>query len=345
MDDLFSTGNDVRIARLTPDDVKGDSDNLRMFMRLVAQNDPMYPGIDIWLKKKVLPAIKTTERIAYLGFVDEKPIMSAVLKRGSRSKICHLKVGDDFHDENLGEAVFSILVVEARQHAEEIHFTLPRSLWEKKSAFFKSFGFRRAIDAIEQYRFFDDELRCSSSFEDVWSAVLEKLPKLGAMFSIGGYAPSGGVLLSLRPAYADKIVRGEKKVEVRRRFSQKWENQKATLYATHPVQALVGEAWITKIIADSPDRIWEKYNGSLGCEKADFDEYTGQLEKVYAIELDDVRAYQSPILVSQMNHLLGANLRPPQSHCSLSSNEGWSQAVSLAALLHGTVRSTFQPQI
>jgi hypothetical protein len=177
---------DIRIARLVAEDAKSRTDHLAVFRDLVLQRDEIYPGIEWWLDKKVIPGLATSERTAYVGYVDEMPIMSAVVKRGTEAKLCHLRIGEDFQDEHIGEAVFSLMVMEVRNLATEIHFTLPERLWKAKRSFFDSFGFSAAFPALHQYRLFEDELMCSSDFSSVWKRVLQKLPKIAGLFSVGG---------------------------------------------------------------------------------------------------------------------------------------------------------------
>ena len=85
----------------------------------------MYPGIGQWYSDKVLPGLKTSERIGYVAFEDERPIASAVLKKGERAKFCHLRIHEDFRDLDLGQMFFTQMTLEARHIAKEIHFTLP----------------------------------------------------------------------------------------------------------------------------------------------------------------------------------------------------------------------------
>jgi predicted transcriptional regulator len=309
------------------------SDSFLDLRNLIVANENMYPGIDKWFNKKVIPGLKTSERAAYVGYMDEKPVVSAVVRRGNHSKFCHLKINDKFQENNLGDIFFILMAFEVRDTAKEIHFTLPESLWEKKKAFFQSFGFIAAIPSGTQYRLFENELRCSASFSDVWSAVLEKLPKIANDFSIGEYTIQNNILMSVQPKYAKKILDGEKAVEIRRKFSIKWKGSKVNLYSSSPTKALVGEAIIDNIIVDKPQSIWENYNSNIGCTKDEFDKYTNSLKEIYAIFLNNIRIYKVNVPLTQVSHLLNKDLKPPQSYCNLKENKAWADAVSIAALL------------
>ncbi|MBM3300303.1 MAG: hypothetical protein FJY85_10145, partial [Deltaproteobacteria bacterium] len=78
MHQLFSTEGEFKIVRLQDKDVRSVSDHLKDFSGLILQNEPMYPGIDNWLKGKVIPGLKDRQRVAYVGYVDGIPAASAV---------------------------------------------------------------------------------------------------------------------------------------------------------------------------------------------------------------------------------------------------------------------------
>ena len=79
---LFETKSNLRIFRIKPSDVTMESDRFKIFQRLISENETMYPDIQRWLKTKVLQGIKTGERISYVGFVNEKPIVTSIVKKG-----------------------------------------------------------------------------------------------------------------------------------------------------------------------------------------------------------------------------------------------------------------------
>lgn len=340
MSDLFSIKDDFRIVRLNEADAKDSSDHLINLSDLILANEDMYPGIYEWLTKKVIPDLRTPKRVAFVGYINENPVVSAVVKRDKYSKFCHLKIKDDFQNENLGNLFFSLMTLEVRNMAEEIHFTLPESLWEKKKNFFRSFGFHNTNKAGTQYRLFDIELKCSSSFSEVWNAVLKKLPDIAITFSVGKYSLSNKLLMSIHPKYVRRVLYGKKKVEIRRKFTKKWEHTNVCLYSSSPIQALIGEAKINRVVVGEPNYIWEKFNSDIGCSKEEFDKYVATSKEVYAVILDDVRPYKLSIPRSQVSHIIKKDLIPPQSHCSLEKNKQWAEAVSIATLLQASFRNT-----
>ena len=333
MDQLFSTKGELKVVRLREEDALGLSDHLKDFSHLILQNEPMYPGIDRWLEDKVIPGIRDYERVAYIGYVDELPTVSAVVKRGEAAKFCHLKIREDMQDKHLGEAFFSLMSLESRGVAKEIHFTLPESLWEKEKRFFASFGFDRVVKAGHQYRLFDDELRCSAPFQRVWQSVLQKLPKVARTFSVNGRPFDAGMLMSIKPVHAASVLSGKKKVELRRRFSKEWTGCRVSIYASHPCCSIVGDALIQQIVLDHPRQIWERFGPQIGCTRNEFDDYARSAGELYAIILVDVVPYDKSLSLSEASQAVNASLRPPQSYQRLETGTAWAEAVSLGALL------------
>lgn len=321
--------DNIRVVRITALDVERMSDNMKMFHGLIQAHEEMYPGIDIWLKKKVLPGMKDGERVAYIGIENDRPAVSCVLKRGELSKFCHLHIADGFQSLNLGEVFFSIMALEIRSEAKQVYFTLPESLWNSKREFFLSFGFEQAEKANVQYRLFEDELQCTAPFSVVWQHVLDKMPKLISSFS-------HAILLSIQPRHVSRIMRGEKTVEVRTRFSSKWRGSRAAMYSTSPTRAIVGHARIADVVQGDPEGIWKAYSEAVGCSREEFMRYANGAKHVYAIILDDIQPYRDGlgIPLTQMQHLLSKDLVPPQSYYNLSNNKEWAEAMTVAELLY-----------
>ena len=325
----------LQIGSLTPNDVARLTDRFVDMRSLILANEPMYPEIKKWFEDKVVSGVKNSQRHAYIGYYEQKPVVSAVLKKGAQSKICHLRIADAIQEDGLGELFFSLMAMEIRHEAEEIHFTLPESLWQSRKGFFQSFGFCDATLADTQYRLFENELKCSAPFHKVWQAVLGKLPRLINRFAVGGFGMDSSILLSIQPRYATRILNGTKTVEVRKKFSKKWEGQRASIYASSPLQALVGEVTISQVVVGMPNEIWAAFGYGTGCTKNEFFAYASSCESVAALILEDVRPFNHEIYLHQAEYLLQEKLHPPQSYCALTPDSSWAHAIFLAAMLHG----------
>lgn len=345
MDQLFSIKGDFRIVRLQEHDANGVSDFMKDFRKLVLRNEPMYPQIGKWLDEKVMPGIISSQRVGYVGYLDEIPVVSAVVKRGESSKFCHLKIREDLQGQHLGEAFFCLMGLDSKFTAKEIHFTLPESVWENEKDFFRSFGFDKAQKAGHQYRLFEDELRCSASFGEVWKAIVKKLPKLSRAFLLNGHSFDTRMLMSIKPEYAAKVLSGKKKVEIRRKFSNKWSGQRVSIYASRPQSSVVGDALIRQVVLDNPQCIWDKYGGWIGCTKEQFLSYAGSATELYAVILEDVVPYERSISLAEASRAAETSLRPPQSYCALENSKGWAEAVSMGAMLQRGFKDTWSARV
>lgn len=338
---LFPLKSEIRIVEVKETAAKMRNDHFKALSEFVSTSQPMYPGIERWFAHKVAPGLECSERIAYVAYENERPIASAILKLGDRSKFCHVRVHQDFQDQDLGQIFFALMTLNVRYLAKEIFFTLPESLWCERRVFFRSFGFTEITKSQRQYRHGDTELACSAPYAGVWSTVMDKLPLLVPKFTLGGFSLDDKILMSIKPEYAEKITAGEKLVEIRRKFSKKWIGCEAVLYASRPISSLIGQATVRSVTSGPPEQIWASVGISAGCSRAEFDRYTASAKEIYAIELDRVIPYRDRIPLEQVSKLLNQDLKPPQSYCELNpeKNRSWATAVSVAGLLYGHRRS------
>ena len=341
---LSRTTPDFRIVELGNVDARKITDNLKVLKELISSSESMYPNIARWFDEKVVPGLRSSERVAYIGYVGTTPVASAVLKVGENAKFCHLRIHRDFQDHDIGQMFFTQMTLEARHRAKEIHFTLPEGLWSEKHHFFESFGFSSPVKAPRQYRHGEAELACSAPLRTVWMAAQSRLPKLMGKFSVGGYSLDKSILLSIKPKYAEQILSGIKLVEIRRRFSDRWIGSRVVIYASRPLSALLGEATITNVTNASPIDVWNRFGKNLGCSLEELLAYSGSLNQISAVELGHVIPYRAPVTLSQLSYLVDADLRPPQSYCDLRIDSGnaWTRAAWIASLLHGRVNTAIQ---
>lgn len=114
-------------------------------------------------------------------------------------------------------------------------------------------------------------------------------------------------LLPIRPQYATAIMRGEKRVEFRRRgFSRDVEF--VVVYASSPVQKILGLFRISGIAEGHPQELWDRYAdvGAIGLDA--FTRYYAGAEHACAIGIDRVCVFQTPLSLSALGER-----RAPQS--------------------------------
>jgi predicted transcriptional regulator len=333
-----SLKENFEIVRLAEGDVRLRSDHWHNLKHLLLENEPMYPEIERWIQGKVQPGIRGDERVAFIGYSDHKPVVSAVLRKGNDAKVCHLKIAPELQNQNIGEVFWTIMMLEIRDLAKSVHFTLPETLWKEKAGFFKSFGFEASVVAEEQYRLFDRELASSSEFTRVWQHTIERIPKLANYYDLG-LSLDNQLLFSIKPEYVQRIFTGKKTIEIRRRFSTAWLGSKINIYASAPVMRLVGEATVGSIVRDSPNAIWSRFEPNIGCSKAEFDTYTNAADEVYAIELRNPQKFRHQLPLNELSKLVKDHLIAPQSYLTLEKNKSWAKAISLVTYLRNCVSS------
>lgn len=125
------------------------------------------------------------------------------------------------------------------------------------------------------------------------------------------------VILSIKPAFAEKILDGTKRFEFRKCGFTVRGVETVVIYATKPVGKVVGEFSIAEVHKDEPARIWEKTKDYAGINKRFFDEYYEDRNTAYAIAVGTVTKYEEPVELAT----LGPDISPPQSYRYLRAVE------------------------
>ncbi|ORI76873.1 hypothetical protein BMS91_07330 [Leuconostoc mesenteroides subsp. cremoris] len=121
------------------------------------------------------------------------------------------------------------------------------------------------------------------------------------------------IIMSIKPKYWNSISNGTKTVEFRK---QVWAQSdtipvKVIVYATSPIQKVVGEFIVTQILKDSPKRIWESTKNQGVITEKNFFTYFGHNNMAYAIVINKVKEYTCPKPLLSLKSL-GVKA-PPQS--------------------------------
>lgn len=116
------------------------------------------------------------------------------------------------------------------------------------------------------------------------------------------------VLLSIKPEYAEKILSGEKKYEFRRTLFKNPSISKIVIYASSPVQKVIGEFDIDIVLSLGLDDLWSKTKKHSGIEKEFFYDYFDGKDVAHAIKVKRTKRYKTPHALSRydISH-------PPQS--------------------------------
>lgn len=120
------------------------------------------------------------------------------------------------------------------------------------------------------------------------------------------------VLLSIKPEYAFKIFDGTKKFEFRKVIFKKPNIKTVVVYASSPVQKVIGEFEIDDILSFNPDEIWKMTKKFSGISEDFFYEYFANREIAHAIKIKNIKKYSEPLSIKD-----DFNLVPPQSYVYL----------------------------
>lgn len=127
-------------------------------------------------------------------------------------------------------------------------------------------------------------------------------------------APSGrAALLSIKPKYADLILAGSKRVELRR----SWPDTDVgvlVLYSSAPVQKLVGIVHVDEVRVETPDALWQlsqEFGGGVTDEEF-FDYFKGK-RKTFGIMIKSAESAEHQLDPKQVF----PDFVPPQSYMYL----------------------------
>ncbi|MDQ3807104.1 MAG: hypothetical protein M3298_02935 [Thermoproteota archaeon] len=113
--------------------------------------------------------------------------------------------------------------------------------------------------------------------------------------------------MSIKPEFALEIFKGTKKFEYRRTIFRE-PVERIIVYASSPIQMVIGEFLVKGILFEDLRSLWSKTKHHSGISKRHFDLYFSDKEKGYAIKVGKRTRYQTP---QPLHALYG--IRPPQS--------------------------------
>ena len=100
-------------------------------------------------------------------------------------------------------------------------------------------------------------------------------------------------LMAIHPNFANAIVNGVKKVEFRKRALAD-DVTTVLIYATSPVQQVIGEFGIERTVVDHPTRLWSSFGEVGQIDESDFHRYYGDRDTGVAFVISWVKKYQKP---------------------------------------------------
>lgn len=121
------------------------------------------------------------------------------------------------------------------------------------------------------------------------------------------------VLLSIKPEYAFKIFEGTKKFEFRKVIFKNQNIKTVVVYASSPVQKVIGEFEIEGIVSLTPELLWAETRKESGISEKFFYKYFENREIAHAIRIKTTKKYNEPLGLKE-----NFNVAPPQSYLYLT---------------------------
>lgn len=102
-------------------------------------------------------------------------------------------------------------------------------------------------------------------------------------------------ILSIKPIYANDILKGEKTVEFRKQIFEIDRVKKVYIYSSSPVMKIVGYFIVEDIIKTTPNQLWLKYGSQGGSiSKKKLLEYFEGKEFGFALKIQRVHKFKTP---------------------------------------------------
>jgi len=133
---------------------------------------------------------------------------------------------------------------------------------------------------------------------------------------MAGEAAGRVALFSIHPRYAAAILAGTKQVEFRRQALPA-DVTHVVIYATSPLQRIVGTFEVDGVDAFTPREAWSRYRAVGGIDKESFDRYYAGASCAYVIRVRSAHATGVPFGLAEIDD----RLRPPQSYMYLRGTQ------------------------
>jgi predicted transcriptional regulator len=124
--------------------------------------------------------------------------------------------------------------------------------------------------------------------------------------------PALPFIISIHPQYVFAILSGAKTVECRKSAIGLLPGAFLYLYATAPVKAIQGHAYVTQIHEGSPGEMWELHRDKAGVKEEDFFSYYRSASKAVLLALANVVTYRRPVELATLR-TLQPGFSPPQT--------------------------------
>ena len=128
------------------------------------------------------------------------------------------------------------------------------------------------------------------------------------------------LFLSIHPRFLDRILTGEKTVELRRQRPRDVTGQLVVLYATTPAKQLKGIARVTEIRSLPPQTLWPVVQHQACVKQAEYQRYFEGSDQAVGIFLADAIAFEHPLSLESLRQAW-PGFQPPQGFRYLTAEQ------------------------
>ncbi|OCI30110.1 hypothetical protein OERS_32070 [Oerskovia enterophila] len=140
----------------------------------------------------------------------------------------------------------------------------------------------------------------------------------GVQLALPGRHPSwrlsgGASCLSIRPRFAEAILRGDKTVELRRTRIHAHAGTLVVLYSSSPTRSVLGTAVLDEIIEAHPTELWPRVKDDAGVTQIEFDQYYEDASRGYGLRLRDAVPLATPTPFTVSGPMRDSSHRSPSA--------------------------------
>ncbi len=127
------------------------------------------------------------------------------------------------------------------------------------------------------------------------------------------------IVFSISPHWTNQILMRTKTYELRRRGPPRTAiGERALVYCTAPVSAIVAMFRIGEIVSASPTSLWKSIGKFSGCDSKEFFDYVQGCRSATAISILELGKLRKPLPLSEIRQFSYA---PPRSWCRIEIPE------------------------
>lgn len=226
-----------------------------------------YPFFEEWLEHVFVMTYTEERAIITCESDDERDVygVCVIKKDKEEKKICTLRVAAEMQRQGIGTHLVNIAINLLGDEYPLI--TVPQKHLEPFKCFLNYFNFKIVNKVKSVYN--------EGSYEYYFNKPY-----------LREYA-----LMSIKPQFADLILKGIKKVEFRKKCFGN-HVKRVYIYSSSPIKKIVGYFSVEGIDKQEPKILWEKYHMQGGIEKSAFFKYFEDREEGYSIVINKVFPYR-----------------------------------------------------